>query len=103
MESFSKLDDKDILLLEFNRKFENLKAIIEFIRIRDEKCEVKIYNYFIIKFSRKGEFWDRIKYLSKLLDTLYNHALKFKSNKKIVIKIGINYTYKNCKMEQKNT
>jgi hypothetical protein len=97
LKNSSDSENDKLLLLEFNEEFENLKAIIEFVKVKEivrakeKRYEVRIYNYFIIKFSTQGEFWGKIEYLSKLLDTLYNHLPSYKSNKNMVVEVG-----KNC-------
>jgi hypothetical protein len=85
-------DDNSASLLEFDKKFADLKAIIELVRVNNTDCKVDIYNYFIIKFSNKGDFWLKIEHLSKVLDSLYECSLKYKSDKQIHVQIGERYS-----------
>jgi hypothetical protein len=78
-------------LLEFDKKFEELKAIIQLTRIKDSECQADIYNYFIIKFSGDGDFWLKIEHLSKVLDSLYERSSKYRSDKLIQVQIGERY------------
>jgi len=78
-------------LLEFESEFEELRASIELIRVNDSESMVKVCNYIIIKFPEKGRFWDKIEYLSNVLDTLEQYALTFKSDKAVTVKFGEKY------------
>jgi len=78
-------------LLAFDKKFEDLKAIIQLVRIKDSECQAEIYNYFIIKFLQEGDFWLKIEHLSTVLDALYECSLKYKSDKQVKIQIGERY------------
>lgn len=80
-----------ISLLEFESEFEELRASIELIRVNDSESMVKVSNYIIIKFPEKGRFWDKIEYLSNVLDALDQYTLGFKSDKAVTVRFGERY------------
>ena len=85
--SLKNLDSKSIntSLLEFDKKFAELKAILELIRVNNNECQANIFNYFINKFSGEGDFWEKIEHLSMSLDSLYGCSFKYKSDKQILV------------------
>ena len=90
-QSLTNTNQISTVLLEFDKKFEDLKATIQLIRIKDFECQAEIYNYFIIKFEEVGDFWMKIEHLSKVLDALYECSQKYKSDKQVQIQIGERY------------
>lgn len=89
----AKLDEFPTSLLDFESEFEELKSVIELIKINESESKAKIYNYIIIKYPENGSFWEKIEHLSNVLDELYKYSSQYKSDKNINIQFGERYDF----------
>ncbi len=80
-------------LLAFDVSFEELQATMEFLEINDNEFQACIYNFVVIKFPEKGQFLEKMQFISEALDKLYAFAKKSKSEKNINIQLGEKYRF----------